>query len=126
MNKRSLALTLALALVVFAASAFSVGAQRRTSAPAKTPTTATPASTSALSLLPTSDVVVSINLRRLLNEALPRFFADNPAKLADFNAQIDNLKKQTGIDVRSFEDVAVGLRYQDSSTAVRTKGMIMI
>ncbi|HKC62195.1 MAG TPA: hypothetical protein VKB86_01095, partial [Pyrinomonadaceae bacterium] len=112
-----------LAVVVFAASVFFVGAQTRTSAPART---AAPSSISALNLLPASDVVVSINLKRLLNEALPKFFADNPAKLAQFNAQIDKIKTQTGIDVRSFEDVAVGLRYQNRSPEVRTTGMVMI
>ena len=125
-NKKSLALFVALAVAALVSQPFSVGAQTRRAAPAKTPTTAAPSSTSALNLLPASDVVVSFNLKRLLNEAMPKFFADNPTKLADVNAQIDKIKTQTGIDVRSFEDVAVGLRYQTTSPAVRTTGMVMI
>jgi len=125
-NRKSLALLLLFAAMAFTASAFYVGAQTRTSAPARTTVAPASSSTSALNLLPASDVVVSINLKRLLNEALPKVFADNPAKLADINSQIDKIKTQTGIDVRSFEDVAVGLRYQNTSPQVRTTGMVMI
>lgn len=63
--------------------------------------------------LPTSDGVISVDMQRLLNEMLPRVLADDPAKLAEVNARIDKIKARTGIDVRSFERIALGMRFVD-------------
>ena len=71
-----------------------------------------------LNLLPASDAVVSVDVRRLLNEAVPSVFAADPAKLAQVNAQIDKFKSQTGIDPRSCERLAVGLRYTYPSPGI--------
>jgi hypothetical protein len=64
--------------------------------------------------LPTSDGVISVDMQRLLNEMLPRVLADDPAKLAEVNARIDKIKARTGIDVRSFERIALGMRFVDN------------
>ena len=64
-----------------------------------------------LNTLPASDAVIFVDVRRLLNEAVPGVFAAEPAKLAQVNTQIDNFKTKTGIDPRSFDRLAVGLRY---------------
>ncbi|WP_352432030.1 hypothetical protein [Pyrinomonas sp.] len=64
-----------------------------------------------LAALPTSDAVMLVNLTRLLNDALPRIYAGDPAKLAKVNAEIDGFRARTGIDPRSFERVAVGARF---------------
>jgi hypothetical protein len=62
----------------------------------------------------------------LINDAAPKVLADNPAKLAEFNAEIDKLRMQTGLDVRSFETIAVGLRYQNPSPGVTTADTVVI
>jgi len=77
-------------------------------------------------MLPPSDVVVSINIKRLINDGLPKFFADNPAKLAEFNAHIDKIKTQTGLDVRSFEEIVVGMRYQHPSPNVTKADTVVL
>lgn len=64
-----------------------------------------------LAALPTSDAVMLVNVPRLLNDALPRIYAGDPAKLAKVNAEIDGFRARTGIDPRSFERVAVGARF---------------
>ncbi len=64
-----------------------------------------------LMALPESDGVISVDVRRLLNEILPRVLADDQPKLAQVNARIDEIKTRTGIDVRTFENLAVGLRF---------------
>ncbi len=64
-----------------------------------------------LSALPTSDTVALIKLRRVLDEALPKLMSDNPAKLAEINAQIEQFKSRTGIDPRAFTELALGMRY---------------
>jgi hypothetical protein len=37
--------------------------------------------------------------------------ANNPAKLAELNANIDNFKTRTGLDPRTFDQLAIGVRY---------------
>lgn len=99
------------------------GAQTRLAAA----TTAAPVAViDSLSMLPPSDVVAFVNVKRLIDEAAPKIFADNPAKLAEFNAQIDKLKTQTGIDARSFTTIAVGMRYQNPSPGITTADTVVI
>jgi hypothetical protein len=64
-----------------------------------------------LTTLPESDGVVSIDVQRLLKEVLPSVLADDAAKLAEVNAKIDQVKTRTGIDVRAYERVAVGMSF---------------
>mgnify|MGYP003291394236 CR=1 FL=1 len=70
-----------------------------------------PAPARLLVSLPQSDAVAQVKMRQLLSEALPRIFANNPAKLAEVNADIDAFKTRTGLDPRMFEQIAVGVRY---------------
>lgn len=50
-------------------------------------------------------------MRQLLNDAMPRILANNSAKLAEVNASIESFKTRTGLDPRTFEQVAVGIRF---------------
>lgn len=77
---------------------------RTTSASRQTP--------SLLSSLPPSDAVALINVSRVLDEALPKLLAENPAKLADVTAELTKFKIQTGLDPRSFDQIALGLSYK--------------
>jgi len=72
----------------------------------------------ALSYLPASDAVAVIDVHRLLNEALPRIFSGDPAKLVLTNMEIDKFKTRTGIDPHTFDRVALGLRYTYPSVTV--------
>lgn len=77
-----------------------------------TASTAAPQTTNnLLASLPESDGVLSIDAQRLLNELLPRILADDQAKLKEINAKIDQIKTRTGIDLRAFDNVAVGMRF---------------
>ena len=49
---------------------------------------------------------------------MPRILANNPAKLAEVNANIDKFKDRTGLDPRMFEQVALGIRYMYPSEGV--------
>lgn len=66
-----------------------------------------------LIMLPASDAVVTADVRRVLNDALPRAFSSDAAKLAQVNADIDRFKTRTGVDLRSIERVALGVRLHD-------------
>jgi hypothetical protein len=94
-----------LAIIVFAlCSAQALTAQTRTRSTA-------PAPSPLFDLLPESDAVAQVKLRQLLNEALPQIFANNPTRLAEVNASIENFKTRTGLDPRMFEQVALGARF---------------
>ena len=105
MNKTTLALSPAFALVFTLVFVCDVQAQRTA---ARLPRTN---ASNILNTLPPSDAVIFVDVRRLLNEAIPGVFASEPAKLAQVNTQIDSFKTKTGIDPRSFDRLAVGLRY---------------
>ena len=79
------------------------GVPAQTSRPASQP--------EALKFLPPSDAIVIVKVRRLLNEALPRVVASDPAKLAQINADMAKFKTRTGIDPGWFERVVLGMRY---------------
>jgi hypothetical protein len=65
----------------------------------------------ALSYLPASDAIAFVDVRRLINETMPRILAGDAAKLTQANAEIDKFKTRTGIDPRTFDRVVVGTRY---------------
>ena len=64
-----------------------------------------------LSSLPPSDAVALVNVNRLLDEAMPKLLAENPARLAEVTNELANFKVQTGLDPRSFDQIALGMRY---------------
>jgi len=122
-NRKSFALSIALFIIILS-SALSSGAQTKSAATAKAAAAAQ--ASAPLSLLPPSDFVAFVNVKRLINEAAPKIFADSPEKLANFNAEIDKFKTQTGIDARSFESLALGMRYQHPSPGITTTDTVAI
>jgi hypothetical protein len=70
-----------------------------------------PPSSNIASYLPASDGIAIVDAKRVLNETMPRIFGGDAAKLAQANAEVDKFKTRTGIDLRSFDRVAVGVRY---------------
>ncbi len=66
---------------------------------------------SPLAALPDSDAVALVKFKRVLDEALPKLFSGNPAKLAEVNSQLDQFKVRTGLDPRSLDELALGMRY---------------
>jgi hypothetical protein len=75
-----------------------------------TPPPAGPAS-SLLSSLPPSDAVALVNINRLLDDVMPKLLAENPARLTEVTTELANFKTQTGLDPRSFDQIALGFRY---------------
>ncbi|MDQ3800124.1 MAG: hypothetical protein M3384_11770, partial [Acidobacteriota bacterium] len=64
--------------------------------------------------------VMTLDVQRLLNEALPQILSGNPAKLNEINEQIDQIKNQTGFDVRQFEQIAVGVAFRQTASLKNT------
>jgi len=60
-------------------------------------------------LLPASDGVATIDVKRFFGDALPTILSGNQPMLANIIAKIDEIKAKTGIDIRQFEYVAAGV-----------------
>lgn len=92
MRRTFYASTLALLFAVFAAAS-----ARAQSAAASLP-------------LPASDAYLTLDVRTLFAEVIPRSLASDKARLAQVNADVDEFKARTGIDAREFDTLAVGAR----------------
>lgn len=67
--------------------------------------------TAAASLpLPASDAVLTLDVRALFTEVIPRSLASDKARLAQVTADVEEFKARTGIDAREFDTLAVGTR----------------
>ncbi len=65
--------------------------------------------TQLAALLPASDGVVTLNMRRVLSEALPQVLSSNQQMLGGILGKLDEVKNNTGLDLRQFEQIAVGV-----------------
>lgn len=63
-------------------------------------------------LLPNSDAVINVDMARLMKEALPQMLAAKPQYQEEINGKIDEIKSNIGIDLRQFDQLAVGLAYK--------------
>ena len=78
---------------------------------------------SLLSSLPPSDAVALVNVKRVLDEALPKLLAENPTQMTEVNDELAKFKAQTGLDPRSFDQIALGLQYtypSEGTTRIKT------
>ena len=73
---------------------------------------------SLLARLPASDAVARVNVKRVLSEALPKLLAGNSAKLAEVDSQIEQFKTRTSLDLRSFDELALGMLYSYPSAGI--------
>ena len=62
-----------------------------------------------VNMLPASDGVVTFNVKRSFNDALPKLLAGNQPLLTRVNRHIEDFQAKTGVDIRQFDDVAVGV-----------------
>ncbi|HEV2914160.1 MAG TPA: hypothetical protein VGX92_12840 [Pyrinomonadaceae bacterium] len=127
MNKKIYASLIMLGLTLAALIAPAASAQTRTKTTAATTTTTqAPAANALLPTLPASDVAMFVDVQKLLNDALPRALAEDKPRLAQINADIDSFKTRYGLDVRTFDRVAVGLRFISRSPTVVTTDIVAL
>lgn len=70
---------------------------------------AAPAPAELMSALPASEMVMTIDMRRIMDEALPRMLINAPLAQARMNAELAKVQKQTGFDLRSIDRIVMGL-----------------
>lgn len=94
---------------VFILNAFAVSfADTKKSKKAKIPVSQ---ANQLMASLPNSDAVIAVDMARLMNDAAPQILASKPEFLSKINAKIDEIKGKIGIDLRQFEQVAIGATY---------------
>jgi hypothetical protein len=100
---RSLILVIIVALI----ASFSLASDRKAPPPdART----------LLSSLPSSDVVVYVDLQRILTEIVPRLLAKDPATLAKMTAEINEFKVKSGVNVLAIDSIVVGVKFVGTAT----------
>jgi hypothetical protein len=62
-----------------------------------------------VSLLPASDGVITFDVKRFFDEALPKVLSNNEPMLAHVTGEIDKFQSKTGIDIRQFDSIAAGV-----------------
>ncbi|MFT3744365.1 MAG: hypothetical protein QM785_08715 [Pyrinomonadaceae bacterium] len=65
--------------------------------------------------LPASDGVVVFDSKRFVNDALPKILSANQPMLTEVMAKISEMESTTGIDLRKFDQVAVGVSIKSVS-----------
>ena len=103
MKRTALKSLTVVALAVFAIATASTASAQRRRRPTVPP--------NAVSFLPASEAIATVDVRRLFNQTIPQVFGGDAAKLAQFNAELDKFKTKTGIDPRSFDRLVAGVRY---------------
>ena len=68
-----------------------------------------------VTLLPDSDLIVTLDTQRLMSQSLPQIMSANQPLLAKINQQIDDIKAKTGLDLRQFDLVTVGATAKQKS-----------
>jgi hypothetical protein len=77
-------------------------------------------------MLPASDAVALVAVKRVFDETLPKLLSANPSKLAEINSQAEDFKTRTGLDPRSFDQLALGLHYSYPSPGVTKVNTVAI
>jgi hypothetical protein len=104
MKTRSFALA-ALAVLLFSLVGLSAGDARRAASNQQ--------SSRLLSLLPATDAVAIFDSKRFF-DAMPKLLTANQAMLSKLNGHVTDIQNKTGIDLRKFDQVAVGVNFKAS------------
>lgn len=99
---------IALSLVVFSFAAFATVGSADTRARKGKAVTLAP-------MLPASDAVITFDADRFFNEGLPEILASNQPLYNDIVGKIEQIQKNTGMDVRQLDEMAIGLSLRSAS-----------
>lgn len=68
-----------------------------------------------VALLPASDGVIAMDSKRFFASALPQILSGNKEMLDEVNGKMDEFKTATGIDIRQFDQTAIGISAKEIS-----------
>jgi hypothetical protein len=75
--------------------------------------------------LPASDAVINIDMKRMIDVAIPQILASKPEEFAKMNTQIDEMRAKTGVDIRLFEKIAVGLSIKQFNKKTNVEPLVL-
>jgi hypothetical protein len=110
MRRTFYASTLALAFAALISTSASAQGTRRAAGTNAAPSAQSAPAAAASLPLPASDAVLTLDVRTLFAEVIPRALASDKARLAQVGADVDEFKARTGIDAREFDTLVVGAR----------------
>lgn len=64
-----------------------------------------------LSSLPTSDLVVFVDLQRIMTEIVPRLLAKDPATLLKVTSAINEVKTKSGVNLLAIDSIVLGVQF---------------
>lgn len=105
MRNKIIAILIILATVLSVVVVASAGSEKKKPSP-KT--------NELLMMLPASQMAMTIDTRRLFDEGLPQILSANQSMLAQFYTKIDQLRDKTGVDIRQFSQIAIGVSARQS------------
>lgn len=109
-----------LTLVAVCLSAFLVPAS------AQVPAASTATPPDAFAALPAAEMVMVVDIQRILNDAVPRLLANDPAMLKKLNDGLDEMKTMTGLDFRAPSRIIVAVPSVDETTKSKLfKGVLV-
>ncbi len=73
------------------------------------------ASARLVSLLPASDGIAVVDSKRFFDDALPKILSANQPMLGEVMAKVKEMESRTGIDLRKFNQMAVGVSMKNIS-----------
>ena len=77
-------------------------------------------------LLPQSDGVLTLDSNRIFNTALPDILSANQPMLTKITSKLDEIKDETGLDLRKFNEVVVGVKTKSiSEEAIELEPVIL-
>ena len=79
-----------------------------------------------LAMLPASDAVALVKVKRVLDDALPKLLSGNTAKLAEVQSSIERFKIRTGLDPGAFDELALGMRYSYPAEGLAKIDMVAV
>jgi hypothetical protein len=62
-----------------------------------------------VAMLPASDVVATVDVKRFFDDAMPKILSANQPMLAEWIGKVDSIREKTGIDIRQFEFLTIGV-----------------
>ena len=101
MKTRSFALV-AIAALLFNVAAFAAGDTKKSRAKKR-------ASMRLVAMLPASDGVGVFDAKQFLGSALPTILASNQTAISDITVKINEMANRTGVDLRKFDEIVVGV-----------------
>lgn len=117
--KRRLFSTFALSVLLLNTAVFATGDTRNGSGKRR-------AANDLVALLPASDGVATIDVKRAVSDAMPRILGANQKMLGHVNAMMVELRSKTGIDIKRFDSAAAGIGFRATETKKLEMEPVMI